>query len=80
LSFVLDTGSARNLIDRARTGYEFPTTDLQPLEASVGARVDGILGYEIFSRFAITVDYKRPAADPDPPGSLSRARRLRAVF
>src|ERR1700683_2775117 len=40
------------------TGYEFSTADLQPLEASVGAKVDGILGYEIFSRFVITVDYK----------------------
>ena len=97
LSFVLDTGSSRNLIDRAlarklgfkangagtlqgagagripiefihdvrlslpgmeSTGYEFSTADLQPLEASVGAKVDGILGYEIFSRFVITVDYK----------------------
>jgi hypothetical protein len=97
LSFVLDTGSARNQIDQGlakslglkasgagtlqgagagripiefihgvsialpgveSAGYEFSTAGLQPLEASVGARVDGILGYEVFSRFAITVDYK----------------------
>jgi hypothetical protein len=97
LSFVLDTGSTRNLIDRGlakalglkasgtgslqgagagripiafihdvsialpgveSTGYEFSTADLQPLEASVGVRVDGIIGYELFSRFVVTVDYK----------------------
>jgi len=34
------------------------TADLQPLEASLGVRVDGILGYELFSRFVVTVDYE----------------------
>ncbi|MGA2593583.1 MAG: retropepsin-like aspartic protease [Bryobacteraceae bacterium] len=97
LSFVLDTGSARNLIDRSLAtalglkasgtgslqgagagripvsfihnvsiafpgmesgGYEFSTADLQPLKASLGVTVDGILGYEVFSRFVVTVDYQ----------------------
>ncbi len=97
LSFVLDTGSTRTLVDRSlatalglkasgtgslqgagagrvpiefihdvsialpgveSTGYEVSTADLQPLEASVGVRVDGILGYELFSRFVVTVDYE----------------------
>ncbi len=39
-------------------GYEFSTTDLTPLESSVGVRVDGILGYELFRRFVITIDYQ----------------------
>ena len=34
------------------------TADLQPLEASLGVKVDGILGYELFSRFVVTVDYE----------------------
>jgi len=97
LSFVLDTGSTRNIIDRGLAkalglqaagagslqgagagripvafihevsitlpgiesqGHEFSTADLQPLAGSLGVVVDGILGYEIFSRFVVTVDYK----------------------
>jgi len=97
LSFVLDTGSTRMLIDRTlanglglkatgqgslqgagtgripiefvpnvtivfagleSTGYEFSTADLRPLEASLGVKVDGILGYELFRRFVVTIDYE----------------------
>jgi len=97
LSFVLDSGSNRILIDRAlatglglkasgtgslqgagsgriaveyihgvgialpgveSSGYDLSTADLQPLEATLGVRVDGILGYEFFSRFVVTVDYE----------------------
>jgi hypothetical protein len=39
-------------------GYELSTADLQRLEASLGVKVDGILGYELFSRFVVTVDYE----------------------
>jgi predicted aspartyl protease len=97
LSFVLDTGSTRTIIDRTLAtalglkangtgtlqgagagripirfirdvsialpgvesrGYELSTADLRPLEASLGEKVDGILGYEVFSRFVVTVDYE----------------------
>ncbi|HWY57297.1 MAG TPA: retropepsin-like aspartic protease [Terriglobales bacterium] len=97
LSFVLDSGSTRTLIDRqlAATlglkafgagslqgagagrirlefihdvsialpgvesrGYELSTAELQPLEATLGVKVDGILGFEVFSRFVVTVDYE----------------------
>jgi hypothetical protein len=97
LSFVLDTGSARTLIDRTlatglglkasgkgslqgagagrvpiefipdvrlafpgveSTGFELSTADLRPLESSLGVKVDGILGYELFQRFVVTVDYE----------------------
>jgi len=40
------------------TGYEFSTADLRPLEASLGVKVDGILGYELFRRFVVTIDYE----------------------
>jgi hypothetical protein len=39
-------------------GYDLSTADLQPLETSVGAKVDGIIGYEFFSRFVVTVDFE----------------------
>lgn len=97
LSFVLDTGSTRMIVDRSvanrlgfkrngqgslqgagagrvpiefvenltiglpgleSTGYEFSSADLQPLESSLGTKVDGILGYELFRRFVVTVDYE----------------------
>lgn len=97
LSFVLDSGSARMLIDRAVANslglqasgsgslqgagsgriaveyihdvsitlpgvesgrYDLSTADLQPLEATLGVKVDGILGYEFFNRFVVTVDFR----------------------
>jgi hypothetical protein len=38
--------------------YECVTADLAPLEQTLKTRVDGILGYEFFSRFVITVDFQ----------------------
>jgi predicted aspartyl protease len=109
LSFVLDTGSTRNLIDRTlatslglkssgtgslqgagagripvafihdvrialpgleSAGYEFSTADLQPLAASLGERVDGILGYEVFCRFVVTVDYRAKRLTFTPPAAF----------
>lgn len=116
LSFVLDTGSTRNLIDRSlatalgleasrtgslqvagagripiafihdvrlgfpgleTTGYQFSTADLKPLEASLGVRVDGILGYEIFSRFVVDRGLPGKTSDVHSSGSLSRAGQFR---
>jgi hypothetical protein len=106
LSFALDTGSTRTIVDRAlatslglkatgsgslqgagsgripiefihdvtitlpgveSTGHELSTADLQPLEASLGVKVDGILGYELFSRFVVTVDYEAKTMTLDSP-------------
>ncbi|MGA8532763.1 MAG: retropepsin-like aspartic protease [Candidatus Tumulicola sp.] len=39
------------------SGYEFSTADLRPLEAANDGKVDGILGYEFFRRFVITINY-----------------------
>jgi hypothetical protein len=97
LSFVLDSGSTRTLIDRSvaaslglkvsgsgslqgagagrilidfvrdvrlslpgldSAGYELSTADLKPLESTLGVKVDGILGYELFSRFVVGLDYE----------------------
>jgi hypothetical protein len=109
LSFVLDTGSTRSVVDRTlaaalglkasgagslqgagagripiafihdvsialpgleSAGYEFSTADLRPLAASLGVKVDGILGYEVFSRFVVTVDYQRKRLTFTPPGAF----------
>ena len=109
LSFVLDTGSARMLVDRAlaktlglkatghgsmqgagsgripvesienvaigltgldSNGYEISTTDLHPLQASLGEKVDGILGYEFFRRFVVTVDYAAKTLTITPPNAF----------
>jgi predicted aspartyl protease len=109
LSFVLDTGSTKMIVDRAlatslglkaggsgslqgagagripiefihnvsialpgieSTGYEFSTADLQPLETSLGVRVDGILGYELFSRFVVTVDFEAKTMTLNSPGAF----------
>lgn len=40
------------------TGYEFSTADFRPLAASLGVAVDGILGYELFRRFVVKIDYE----------------------
>jgi hypothetical protein len=109
LSFVLDSGSARTIVDRAlatslglkasgsgslqgagagrvpiefihdvsialpgveSTGHELSAADLQPLEASLGVRVDGIIGYELLSRFVVTVDYEAKTLTLNLPGSF----------
>jgi hypothetical protein len=38
-------------------GHKLSTIDLKPLEKVVGRRVDGILGYDVFDRFVVEVDY-----------------------
>jgi hypothetical protein len=97
LSFVLDSGSAKTLVDRTLAaslglkasgtgsiqgagagripiefipdvsvglpgiecaGFELSTADLRPLETSAGAKVDGIIGYELLRRLVVTVDYE----------------------
>jgi Aspartyl protease len=118
LSFVLDTGSTRTIVDRAlatslglkasgsgslqgagagripiefihdvsialpgveSTGYELSTADLQPLEASLGVRVDGILGYELFSRFVVTVDYEAKTMTLNLPGAFHASYTAQAI-
>jgi len=39
------------------SGHELATADLRPLEATVGRRVDGVLGYEVFARLVVEIDY-----------------------
>src|ERR1017187_9811804 len=51
-------------------GYELSTADLQPLESSLGVRVDGILGYELFQRFVITIDYEKKTLTFTLPGAF----------
>src|SRR5712691_10031650 len=38
-------------------GHELAAADLRPLEATVGRRVDGVLGYELFARLVVEIDY-----------------------
>jgi Aspartyl protease len=97
LRFVLDSGSAKTLIDRkvaaelglkegeesslqgagaGRTpihalhdvelqmpgldsrGYDCFTVDLSPVSQAAGTPEDGILGYDFFARFVITIDFE----------------------
>jgi hypothetical protein len=52
-------------------GTEFVATDLQGVSALVGHRIDGILGYDFFSRFVVVIDYtKRRVQLHDPQTTL----------
>jgi len=118
LSFVLDTGSTRTIVDRAlatslglkasgsgslqgagsgripiefihdvtialpgveSTGYELSTADLQPLEASLGVKVDGILGYALFSRFVVTVDYEAKTMTLNSPEAFQASKTAQSI-
>src|SRR5947209_6381693 len=39
------------------SGHELAAADLGPLEATTGRRVDGVLGYELFARLVVEIDY-----------------------
>jgi hypothetical protein len=60
-------------------GYALSTADLQPLEASLGVRVDGILGYELFSRFVVTVDYEAKTMTLGQPGAFHASNIAQAI-
>jgi predicted aspartyl protease len=118
LSFVLDTGSTRMLVDRTlantldlrrtgqgsvqgagagripiefvqnvdiglpgleSTGYEFSTADLQPLQANLGVKVDGILGYELLSRLVVTIDYEARTLTLTLPKAFHPARSTQSL-
>lgn len=118
LSFVLDTGSTRMLVDRTlaktlglkitgqgslqgagagrtpiefvqnvsialpgleTTGFEFSTADLQPLQSSLGVKVDGILGYEVFRRFVVTIDYESKTLTLTLPKAFHSGESMQAL-
>jgi hypothetical protein len=118
LSFVLDTGSTRMLVDRAlakslglkatgqgslqgagkgrvpiefiqdvsvglpgleSAGYEFSTANLQPLQSTLGVNVDGILGYELLSRFVVTVDYESKIMTVTSPSAFHPDASLQSL-
>jgi hypothetical protein len=49
-------------------GYALSTIDLKPTSTSENGGIDGIIGYEFFSRFVITVDYARKTLTIAAPG------------
>lgn len=50
-------------------GYEFSTADLKPLETNLKVKVDGLLGYEFFTRFVVTIDYAANTLTIASPGA-----------
>lgn len=52
------------------SAYEFSTADLRLLAETLGVRVDGILGYESFSRFVVTADYRSKRLTLTPPDAF----------
>jgi hypothetical protein len=118
LSFVLDSGSTRTIVDRAlaaslglkasgsgslqgagagripiefipdvtialpgieSAGYELSTADLRPLETSLGVKVDGIVGYELFRRFVVTLDYEAKTVTLSSPGAFHPSQTAQAI-
>lgn len=61
------------------TGYEFSTADLQPLKATLGEEVDGIIGYELFKRFVVTIDYESRTLTLTLPKAFHAAESMQAL-
>jgi len=51
-------------------GYECFTIDLGPVNKAMGAREDGILGYNFFARFVVTIDFEAKRLDVDLPSAF----------
>lgn len=51
-------------------GYDFFTIDLAPEERTLGTREDGILGYDFFSRFVVTIDFEARRVTVQPPAAF----------
>ena len=47
--------------------------DLSGLAAGFGRRIDGILGYELFARYRVRIDYRRRRMILDPPAGRAAA-------
>ena len=56
------------------THYDCFATDLKPLESSLGVRVDGILGYDFFARFVISVDFEKNVVTIELPSAFHPAQ------
>jgi hypothetical protein len=53
--------------DTRSAGHQFDAIDLGGVSRAIGRRVDGILGYEFFSRHVVTVDYETRTVMLDDP-------------
>jgi len=61
------------------TSYDFSTADFQSLKATLGAEVDGILGYEFFRRFVVTIDYESRTLTVTLPKAFRAAESMQGL-
>jgi hypothetical protein len=47
--------------------------DLGPLEAGIGRRIDGILGYDLFARYVVEIDYQGQAVRLHDPSQFEES-------
>ncbi len=56
------------------THYDCFATDLKSLESNLGVRVDGILGYDFFARFVVSVDFEKKVVTVERPSAFHPAQ------
>lgn len=59
--------------------YQFSTTDFQALKTALGAEIDGIIGYEFFRRFVVTIDYESRTLTLTLPKAFHPAESMQAL-
>ena len=55
-------------------GASMSALDLRPLESGLGRRIDGILGYDLFDRYVVEIDYERRQVRLHEPSTYRNER------
>jgi len=78
-SVVIGASLSMNNVQSTNLSILVLENDLLQLERHLGVRVDGILGYDLFSRFVVKINYQKKLIDFYEPSEFVRPPKFRQL-